>query len=306
MQGVWKHEFRGLISRGSSKTRMFGVSSISITNAFTVDVEDYFQVSAFESRVSRKHWDKYESRVELNTNRLLSLLDEVGVRGTFFVLGWVADRYPSLIKRIQADGHEIASHGYWHQLIYNQCTEGFSQDVRQSIDAIANACGVRVTAYRAPSFSIVTRSLWALDVLIELGFKSDSSIFPIVGHDRYGIPGAKKEIHNLRREHGTIQEFPPSAWHIGRANIPIGGGYFRILPLPVTLKAISMVNNEGRPAMFYIHPWEIDPAQPRVTGSSLKTKVRHYTGLARCETRLKKLLTRFRFTTMSECVASAT
>lgn len=279
--------------------------SAPLINAFTVDVEDYYQVSAFESRVSRKDWEKYESRVEPNTNRLLALLDQTAVRGTFFILGWVADRYPDLVKRIHQQGHEIASHGYWHHLIYQQTPEQFAQDVRQSVDAIANASGVRVTAFRAPSFSIVERSLWALDVLIELGFETDSSIFPIAGHDRYGVPGAKREIHTLRRERGEIREFPPSAWHLGRANVPIGGGYFRILPLPLTLKAISMVHREGRPAMFYIHPWEIDPQQPRIPKPGWKTKLRHYTGLAKCEDRLRQLLTKYPFTSMRECMANS-
>jgi polysaccharide deacetylase family protein (PEP-CTERM system associated) len=274
--------------------------SQSIPNAFTVDVEDYYQVSAFERRVSRKHWDDYESRVEQSTNKLLSLLDRHQVTATFFVLGWVAERFPTLVKRIHSTGHEIASHGYWHHLIYSQTPEAFEQDVADSKTAIHNACGVEVTAYRAPSFSIVERSLWALDVLIRLGFKVDSSIFPISGHDRYGIPGAKKEIHEVRRSQGKIQEYPPSAWHMGRANIPIGGGYFRLLPLKLTLKAISMVRKEGRPAMFYIHPWEIDPEQPRIKRAGWKTAVRHYTGLAKCEARLDKLLSIHRFASMKQ------
>ena len=166
----------------------------SIPNAFTVDVEDYFQVSAFEHRVSRKNWEKYESRVELSTEKLLCLLEKASVCGTFFVLGWVADRFPALVKRIHQCGHEVASHGYWHQLIYNQDPEDFREDLCASRDAIANACGVEVTAYRAPSFSITRRSYWAIEVLATNGFTVDSSIFPIAGHDRYGVPGAKKEI----------------------------------------------------------------------------------------------------------------
>ena len=192
-----------------------------IPNAFTVDVEDYFQVSAFEHRVSRKNWESYESRVELSTEKLLTLLKKEAVCGTFFILGWVADRFPDLVKRIHGSGHEIASHGYWHKLIYEQDPEDFRQDLIASRDAIANACGVEVTAYRAPSFSITRRSLWAIEVLVENGFSVDSSIFPIAGHDRYGLPGAKREIHELNTAKGKITEFPPSAWYLGNASSQI-------------------------------------------------------------------------------------
>lgn len=276
-----------------------------IPNAFTVDVEDYFQVSAFEHRVSRKHWASYESRVEANTDKLLTLLDRHGVRGTFFILGWVADRHPALVKRIQASGHELASHGYWHHLVYRQTAEEFANDLRQSLDAIANASGVAVTAYRAPSFSIIERSLWALEVLVEHGFTIDSSIFPIAGHDRYGMPNAQKEIHQLDTAAGSILEFPPSAWNMGRLNVPIGGGYFRILPLRLTSQAIAMVRRAGRPAMFYIHPWEVDPEQPRIPRPGWKSRARHYVGLDKCQLRLASLLQKHRFSTMSDCIAAS-
>lgn len=277
---------------------------LHVPNAFTVDVEDYFQVSAFEHRVSRKHWADYESRVEANTDKLLTLLDQHSVRGTFFILGWVADRYPALVRRIQAGGHELASHGYWHHLVYRQTPEEFASDVAQSKDAIASASGVAVTAYRAPSFSIVQRSLWALEILAEHGFAIDSSIFPIAGHDRYGMPGAQKEIHALSTPAGTIVEFPPSAWHVGRVNIPVGGGYFRILPLAMTLKAMAMIRRAGRPAMFYIHPWEVDPTQPRLGKLGRRTRFRHYSGLQRTEARLRKLLAHQPFATLSETLTA--
>lgn len=277
----------------------------AFTNALTVDVEDYFQVSAFRERVCRSMWDRLESRVEANTDRLLSLFDHAGVHGTFFILGWVAERYPRLIRRIAAAGHEIASHGYWHELVYDLTPEAFARDLRDSREAIANACGIEVNAYRAPSFSIVERSLWALEILVEHGFRVDSSMFPIAGHDRYGTPTARKEIHCLPTPRGTLCEFPPSAWVPRRFPLPIGGGYFRLFPLRLTIRAIREVHNEGRPAMFYIHPWEVDPWQPRITDISLKSRFRHYVGVGRTEGRLTQLLRTFSFAPMSRVIRSA-
>lgn len=261
-----------------------------VLNAFTVDVEDYFQVSAFEHRIRRCDWDRMESRVVRFTDRLLSLLDDVSVRGTFFVLGWVAERYPDLVKRIATAGHEIASHGYWHRLVYELTPEEFADDIASSVDAITNACGVRPTAYRAPSFSITQRSLWALDILVEQGFKLDSSIFPISGHDRYGMPSAKKEIHRLETTAGSLCEFPPSLGRVAGLSIPIGGGYFRLLPCNLTLAAVSSVQRRQQPAMFYIHPWEIDPEQPIIDGVGWKSRFRHRVGLRHTEAKLRKLL----------------
>ncbi|MCP4885113.1 MAG: DUF3473 domain-containing protein, partial [Planctomycetaceae bacterium] len=233
--------------------------SADVPNALTVDVEDYFQVSGFADRISRRDWDRYECRVEANTDKLLSIFDEHGVRGTFFILGWVADRYPDLVRRIARSGHELASHGYWHQLVYDLTQEEFAKDIQRSKEAIADASGITVTAYRAPSFSITEKSMWALEVLAEHNFLIDSSIFPISGHDRYGCPEAVKEIHDIETPAGIIREFPPSAWSRGRAHVPIGGGYFRLFPLKLTCKAIDAVRRQGRPAMFYTHPWEFDP-----------------------------------------------
>ncbi|WP_182870587.1 XrtA system polysaccharide deacetylase [Stieleria mannarensis] len=274
-------------------------------NALTVDVEDYFQVSAFADRVTRKDWDKYECRVEANTDKLLAIFDQYNVRGTFFVLGWVAERYPALVKRIAHAGHELASHGYWHQLVYDLTPATFAKDIADSKDAIADACGIEVTAYRAPSFSIVEESLWALDILAENDIRIDSSIFPIGGHDRYGLADAPKEIHDIETPHGTIREFPPSAWSRGRIHVPIGGGYFRLFPLPLTLKAIQKVREHGRPAMFYTHPWEFDPDQPKLSGLKPSTRFRHYVGLKRTESRLTKMLTECDFGTVSDALATS-
>ena len=255
----------------------------------TVDVEDYFQVSAFEHQIQRKDWHKMPCRVEPNTEKLLSLFNECGVSATFFVLGWVARKFPQLIQRIADSGHEIASHGYWHQLVYKLSPDEFRKDLQDSRNAIEEACGVRVTAYRAPSFSIVKDSLWALDVLTEEGFDVDSSIFPI-RHDRYGMPDANPEIHLRQTKHGQIVELPPSIWQTPVTKVPIGGGYFRLFPLRVTDAAIRNVRALGRPAMFYIHPWEIDPQQPRVPSVGWKSRFRHYVGLDRTEQKLRKLL----------------
>lgn len=276
-----------------------------ICHALTVDVEDYFQVSGFENRVQRSDWDKFESRVEPNTDRLLSLFDSLEVRGTFFILGWVAERYPALVRRIAEAGHEVASHGYWHRLVYDLKPEEFAQDIADSKDAIYNACGIETTAYRAPSFSIVRRSLWALDILVEQGFTTDSSIFPISGHDRYGIPGAKKEVHTLETNHGTIQEFPPSSAAVAGLTVPIGGGYFRLFPQALTFAAIEKIEKQDRPAMFYIHPWEIDPKQPRIEGLGKQSRFRHYVGLASTESKLTKMLTRYSFGSLAASMRSA-
>lgn len=275
----------------------------SIPNALSVDVEDYFQVSAFADRVCRRDWDKYECRVEANTDKLLSLFDECGVRGTFFVLGWVAERYPDLVRRIAHAGHELASHGYWHQLVYDLTPEEFAKDIADSKDAIADASGIEVTAYRAPSFSIVEKSLWALDILAENGIRIDSSIFPISGHDRYGMADAAREIHDIETESGTLLEFPPSAWSRGPVHLPIGGGYFRLFPLKLTCRAIEAVRHAGRPAMFYTHPWEFDPDQPKMQGLKKGTRFRHYVGLARTQSRLQSMLSRFPFGTMSDSIS---
>jgi polysaccharide deacetylase family protein (PEP-CTERM system associated) len=273
-----------------------------IPSVLSVDVEDYFQVSAFANQVHRKDWDSFPLRVERSTNQLLELFAARNQKGTFFVLGWVAERLPQLVQRIAQEGHELASHGFWHELVYNQSPDVFREDVRRSREVLQQVGGVSVTAYRAPSFSITARSMWALDVLVEEGFTSDSSIFPI-RHDRYGVPGAVETPHVIQTAAGPITEFPPTfARFAGRLHCPIGGGYFRILPFGVSTWAISKLVDQGRPAMFYLHPWEIDPDQPRISGVSMRSRFRHYTGLHRTQRRLNRLLAMFPFTTMSDAL----
>ena len=266
-----------------------------IVNAMSVDVEDYFQVSAFDTIVSRASWDTRESRVVQNTDRLLDLFARHGVRATFFVLGWVAERFPALVRDIAARGHEIASHGYHHQLLYTLTPEQFREDVRSAKAALESASGGAVVGYRAPSFSIINSSLWALDVLMEEGYIYDASIFP-VHHDRYGIPDAKRHVHRLERPAGPIIEVPASTVRVGGVNLPIaGGGYFRLLPYAWTRWGIGRVNRvEGQPVVFYVHPWEIDPEQPRFDVGAA-TRIRHYTGLRSTMPRLERLLNDFAF-----------
>jgi polysaccharide deacetylase family protein (PEP-CTERM system associated) len=266
-----------------------------IVNAMSVDVEDYFQVSAFEGVVARSDWNRLESRVCGNTERLLDIFDEFGVHGTFFTLGWVAERYPRLVRTIAERGHEIASHGYEHRLIYDQSPEAFRQDVRRAKQLLEDTAGVRVGGYRAPSYSITARSLWALDILIEEAYWYDASIFPI-RHDRYGIPDSPRQTYPIERPAGTLTEVPGSTVRVGSVNLPVaGGGYFRILPYAWTRWGIGRLNRlEQQPAVFYLHPWEIDPDQPRIAAGAL-SRFRHYRNLHKTEGRLRRLLTDFRF-----------
>lgn len=277
-----------------------------IVNAFTVDVEDYFQVAALAPAIERASWPQRESRVERNTGVLLDLLAERGIRGTFFVLGWIAERHPALIRRIAAAGHEIACHGFSHRLVYEQTPDEFREETARSKSALEELSGTAVIGYRAASFSITRRSLWALDVLIDLGFKYDSSIFPI-RHDRYGIPGADPRPSRLTAPSGrTLVEFPLSAASYLGVRVPVsGGGYFRLLPYLVTRTGLRQINaTGGRPFAFYLHPWEIDPQQPRVRVGWL-SRFRHYTNLDRCESRLRRLLAEFRFASMREVLHGA-
>ena len=264
-------------------------------NAMSVDVEDYFQVSAFDKVVAREAWARFESRVEANTDRLLGLFAEHDVRATFFVLGWVAERHPALVCRIAAAGHEIASHGFGHQLVYEMDPERFRDDVRRAKRQLEDTAGQAVSGYRAPSYSITKQSLWALDVLVEEGYHYDASIFP-VHHDRYGIPDAPRHPYVLEREAGRLVEAPPSTVRVGRVNLPVaGGGYFRILPFTWTRWGIARVNrHEGQPVIFYLHPWEVDPDQPRL-GADAVGRFRHYRNLHKTEPRLRRLLELFRF-----------
>ena len=257
-------------------------------NAFTVDVEDYYQVSAFEPHVSRDRWGDYESRVEANTRIMLGLLDRHNVKATFFILGWVGERYPQLVRDIHQAGHEIASHGYWHRLIYNQTPEEFRDDIRRSRQVLEDIIGERVFIYRAPSFSVTEQSRWALDILVEEGFSIDSSIFPI-HHDRYGIPDAKSFPHEINTSAGSLWEFPPSVVRFAGHNLPVsGGGYFRLFPLLWTVWCLKRIENSTRqPFIFYVHPWEIDPGQPRCFKDALpRSQFRHYINLEKTEQKL--------------------
>jgi polysaccharide deacetylase family protein (PEP-CTERM system associated) len=272
-------------------------------NAFTVDVEDYFQVSGFEGSIDRNSWSKFESRVVPSTRRLLELLLKSNVRGTFFVLGWIADRYPTLVQEIDKCGHEIGSHSYWHSLVYEQTPAEFREDLKRSRNAIEDITGKPVVAYRAPSFSITQRSKWSLEILVEQGFTMDSSIFPI-HHDRYGIPNAQRGPHILSTPSGEIWEFPPTVTRLSGMNIPVGGGgYFRLFPVAWTsywLRRVQVI--EQVPVMFYVHPWEIDADQPRLRAGGLIARFRHYVNLARTENKLNRLLSEISFGSMSEAL----
>ncbi len=275
-------------------------------NAITIDVEDYFQVTAFERNIKPAEWDTFPLRVEGNTMRILDMLDEFALRGTFFVLGWVAERIPSLVKAIHQRGHEIACHGYGHQLIYRLSPQEFRKDISKAKKIIEDICGERVCGYRAPSYSITKKSLWALDILVEEGFTYDSSIFPIT-HDIYGIPGGKRFPHEISTHSGMIQEFPISTlclnmggWH---TQLPIaGGGYLRLIPAELVGRAIQSINTkEKQPVIVYFHPWEIDPDQPRIR-TSLKSRFRHYLNLERMELKIRHLLENLHFSSVRECL----
>jgi polysaccharide deacetylase family protein (PEP-CTERM system associated) len=271
----------------------------------TIDVEDYFHVSVFDGVLPRTQWNSLESRVCANTARLLDLFDEYEIRATFFVLGWVAERFPELVRQIAGRGHEVASHGYAHRLIYDQTPAAFREDVRRAKHLLEETCGRQVIGYRAPSYSITPRSLWALDVLLEEGYRYDSSIFPI-RHDRYGIPVSERHAYPIDRPKGCLVEVPASTTTFGTLHLPIaGGGYFRVLPYRWTQWGITRVNRrERRPVVFYLHPWEIDPGQPRLRAGRLSS-FRHYRNLEQTESRLRRLLTDFRFDTMESVVREA-
>jgi polysaccharide deacetylase family protein (PEP-CTERM system associated) len=277
-----------------------------VLNALTIDVEDYYHVSAFEQHVDRSQWDRYESRVVANTHRLMKILDRHQVRATFFVLGWVAQQHPQLVRDIHSAGHEIGSHTFWHRLIYQLSPEEFRTDLRQSRDILQELIGIPVTAFRAPSFSITNKSLWALDVLVEEGFQVDSSVFPI-GRSRYGIPHAPKRLYHLQTKSGAICEFPPSVVQFAGRTVPIcGGGYFRLYPGFVTQRGLAKyITQHELPFVFYLHPWEIDPQQPRLGVGTRLNRFRHYVNLGKTERKLNALLERFEFGTLSQSIAAA-
>lgn len=271
-------------------------------NMLTVDVEEHYQVSAFNNAIDRSDWSKQESRVEKNSHNLLELFDKHNVKATFFVLGMVAERYSKLVTDIQAQGHEIACHGYSHKLIYTQTPEEFKQETEKSKKLLEDITGIKINGYRAASYSITKKSLWALDTLIELGFEYDSSIFP-VKHDRYGMANTPVDLYQLKRPSNekTLTEIPLTAKSIGKYNLPVaGGGYFRLFPYWFTQWALRSINEkEDRPFIFYLHPWEVDPEQPRIKASKL-SEFRHYNNLHKTTGRLNKLLSAFNFVTISE------
>ena len=277
---------------------------MNIPNALTVDVEDYFHVAALAPSIHRDSWISRESRVVGNTQKLLAIFEEFDVRGTFFVLGWVAERYPQLVRDIAARGHEIACHGYSHRLVYEQSPQEFYQETHRAKNLLQEITGSAVLGYRAASYSIVRESLWALDILVELGFVYDSSIFP-VRHDRYGIHDAERAPHRMATPTGkSIVEWPLATARILGFRLPVaGGGYFRLFPYGLSRWGLASINRrELRPFVFYLHPWEIDPAQPRVSASWL-SRFRHYTNLGKCEERLRRLLAEFRFSTARDGLA---
>ncbi len=267
-----------------------------VSNGLSIDVEEAFHANAFDTVIDPAAWPAMASRVASNVNRLLDLLARRTTHATFFVLGWVAERHPDLVKRIHRAGHEVASHGYRHRRITHQTPERFREDVVRSKQRLEDLIGAPVTGYRAPTYSITRRTLWALDILAEVGFRYDSSIFPI-HHDRYGIPDAPRFPFRIRTPSGAdLVELPPSTLSLGPINLPVaGGGYFRLYPLALTRAAITLINRvEGRPALVYVHPWEIDPAQPRLTRNPWRWW-RHTVNIDKTLGRLDTLLAKYRF-----------
>ncbi len=270
-------------------------------HALTIDVEEFFQVHALSRVVSMDTWDAYPSSVEESAELILNLLEARGVKATFFCLGWIAERHPGLIRRIHRAGHEIASHGYAHTVIYDQEPAVFRADTSKAKSILEDITGEAVLGYRAPTYSITRRTLWALDILEELGYRYDSSIFPI-RHDNYGIPSAPRFPHRLSPR--RLVEFPISTVRFGSVNLPIaGGGYFRLLPYPVTRQGLRRIAGQGHPFIFYVHPWEFNPGIPRVASLSALSRFRTYVGLSRTQARFQRLLADFPFTTASNVLA---
>lgn len=269
-------------------------------NILTVDVEDYFMVSAFSDIVKIDNWDSYSSRIDDNTMRVLDILESLDTKGTFFILGWVAERYPKIVKEIDRRGHEIACHSYQHKLVYDMTIEEFKKDTVKAKAILEEIVGKTIYGYRAPSYSITKKSMWAVEILREAGFLYDSSIFPIV-HDRYGYPEFHRFPTVLETAYGKILEIPMSTIQIFNRNIPVGGGgYLRLFPLAFTEWAIRKLNaKENKSAILYFHPWEIDTKQQRINGTYL-SRFRHYTNIRKTESRIGHLLKTFRFEPISE------
>lgn len=264
-----------------------------ITNALTIDVEDYFQVSAFAPHIARSEWNTRECRVERNIDRILEMLSANETKATFFTLGWIAERYPQLICKIVQEGHELASHGYGHERASDLSEEAFYSDIHLAKIVLEDLCDTEVNGYRAPSFSIGTGNLWAFDCLVRAGYRYSSSIYPI-RHDHYGMPDSPRFAHEVRP---GLMEIPITTLRVLNRNLPSsGGGYFRLLPYPLSRWMLKRVNStDGESGIFYFHPWEIDTEQPRIPGISRKTKFRHYVNIDRMEGRLNQLLRDFKW-----------
>ena len=285
--------------RGAAPT-----SEGAVRNALTIDVEEYFQAHAYAKVVDRAGWEHLPARVVANVRRLLALLAEHGTRATFFVLGWVADRHPEVVREIAAAGHEVGSHGYAHQLLDRQAPEEFAEDLARSLAAIGRALGrpEALLGYRAPGFSLTPRTLWALDILRAHGIRYDSSLQPLLTRGGNGAYGASRFATRLD---AGLWEFPVSTVRLAGYNCPVAGGaWFRLLPLWVTRRAIERINDEGRPAVVYLHPWEVDPEEPVVPGAPLLARVRHRMNLSRTEERLRRLLGERSFGPLCEVFAA--
>jgi len=276
--------------------------SETLDNAFSIDVEDWFQVSAFGPYIDRAHWDHLPCRVERNIDLLLAMLDEAGATATFFTLGWIAERYPAMVRRIVAGGHELASHGYGHLRASEQMPAEFRNDLLGAKHLLEDIAGEAVRGYRAPSFSIGRENPWAHDLVAETGHAYSSSVYPIA-HDHYGVPDAPRFAHRLAN---GLLEIPPTTIRWGGRNWPVGGGgYFRLLPYNVSAWGLRRVNAVDRqPAMVYFHPWEFDPEQPRVAHASAKARFRHYLNLHRTEARIRRLLREFRWRRIDSAFAA--
>ena len=270
-------------------------------NVMSIDLEDWFCVYNLSRLIPYTDWDRCESRVERNTLRLLELFRKHRVEATFFVLGWVADRFPDLVKEIERGGHEVASHGYSHRLLTFMSPEEFRADLLRSLEVLAKTASQEVRGFRAPSFSLTPKTLWAVDILKESGIRYDSSVFPVGFHPEYGMVSADPRPHELA---DGLTELPMGVAEVLGRRIPCsGGGYFRLFPYPLTRRLMRRCNAQGRPVIFYLHPWEVDPGQPRVQGMSWSTRFRHYNNLERTEERLERLLGDFSFTSARSLLA---
>jgi polysaccharide deacetylase family protein (PEP-CTERM system associated) len=274
-------------------------------NAMTIDVEDYFHVAAFAGQISPGQWAAHEYRAEANTERVLRVFDDAGIRATFFFLGWVAERSPGLVRTVAAAGHEVACHGYSHQLVFRQGRELFRRETFRAKQHLEDTLGRKVRGYRAASFSITPKSAWALDVLVEAGFDYDSSIAPM-RHDIYGWPDGPRAPGLIDTPSGAkLVEFPVMLARWVGTSVPVaGGGYFRVLPYRLVTAGLRNINEgQGQPFFFYLHPWELDPGQPRVAGAALRSRLRHYSGLQQCEGKLRRLVGEFKFGAMEDVLS---